>query len=70
MDELDLSRFSATAALDMQLLRSLAETVENLNRQQEQMVSNLREQFVPWAEIAKVLGVTKQAVHKRFSHKM
>jgi hypothetical protein len=64
---LDLSKFSAQAALDMQLLEALAETAANLERQQEEMVRNLRNQFIPWADIAAALGVTKQAAHKRYA---
>jgi DNA-directed RNA polymerase specialized sigma24 family protein len=42
-------------------LRKLAETLEALQ------VENARRQGWSWAEIAEALGVSKQAVHKRYA---
>jgi len=60
MDETDLTATDPAVGLAaVAALHRLAERLENLH------VDNARREGWSWAEIAAVLGVTKQAVHQK-----
>ncbi|ALG85586.1 helix-turn-helix transcriptional regulator [Gordonia phthalatica] len=51
-------------------LRAIADERTELDRREYFLVLGLREQNVSWEAIAAALGVSRQAVHKRFRRKM
>lgn len=51
-------------------LRAVADERAELDRREYFLVLQLREQNVSWEAIAAALGVSRQAVHKRFRRKM
>jgi len=53
---------SADPAVGLRAVRALRRLVEQL---EDLQVANARNQGWPWADIAAVLGVSKQAVHKK-----
>jgi hypothetical protein len=53
---------SADPATGLRAVRALRRLVEQL---EDLQVANARNQGWPWADIAAVLGVSKQAVHKK-----
>ena len=55
---------SRDPAVGLRAVASLRRLVDEL---QELQVDNAREQGWSWQEIATVLGVSKQAVHKRYA---
>jgi DNA-directed RNA polymerase specialized sigma24 family protein len=48
-------------------LRASAELRRELEREQEALVHRARVAGLSWVEIAAALGVTKQAVHKKYA---
>ena len=51
-------------------LRRISDRRAELDRREYLLVLRLREQNVSWEAIAAALGVSRQAVHKRFRRKM
>ncbi|NMO00203.1 AraC family transcriptional regulator [Gordonia sp. TBRC 11910] len=51
-------------------LRALADRRAELDREEYFLVLELRERNVSWEAIAAALGVSRQAVHKRFRRRM
>ena len=64
-DALDGST-SADPAVGLRAVRALRRLVEQL---EDLQVTNARNQGWPWADIAAVLGVSKQAVHKKHARR-
>jgi hypothetical protein len=66
---LDLSRLLSDTANDnpAAALRAFAELRRELNREEEVLVHRGRVAGLSWVEIAACLGVTKQAVHKKYA---
>jgi hypothetical protein len=62
--QLAASASSKDPAVGLQAVASLRRLLEGLERLQ---VENAREQGWPWEAIAAELGVSKQAVHKKYA---
>lgn len=54
----------------LKALRAIADERADLDRREYFAVLHLREQNVSWEAIAAALGVSRQAVHKRFRRKL
>jgi DNA-directed RNA polymerase specialized sigma24 family protein len=65
----DLSRLLTDTASDdpAAALRAFAELRRELEREEEALVHRGRVAGLSWVEIAACLGVTKQAVHKKYA---
>ncbi len=65
--EQDLGKFDDSARSAILRLQRLAEEAVDIDRLQHQTVAELRERLVPWQDIARALGVTRQAATERFT---
>ncbi|GLY31928.1 helix-turn-helix domain-containing protein [Kineosporia sp. NBRC 101731] len=61
----DLAR-DAQAPDPLSALSATAELARGLEQRQATLVCRARHDGVTWAQIAQALGVTKQAVHRRY----
>lgn len=51
---------------DLKALRRIAETRQQLEREEYYRVMRLRSRKIAWEAIAAAMGVSRQAAHKRF----
>ncbi|MGB3698059.1 MAG: hypothetical protein WBA05_11560 [Gordonia sp. (in: high G+C Gram-positive bacteria)] len=71
MSETAIDSASGDDSVDaLRALRAIAQEREDLDRREYFLVLSLREMHVSWEAIAAALGVSRQAVHKRFRRKM
>lgn len=68
MEEVDMSTLVRQADGDdpLSALVALAQLRREADRREAVVVRRARAAGIPWASIATVLGVSKQAVHKRY----